>query len=789
MRRLEGGLLVALALACLAPAPLTAFAAPAESVERQYDIPPGPLGSALTRLSSDLNLLFSVDGRLIEGKHTQGLKGRYGMHAAFGALLEGTGLALVADGPRYTLRPLPAVPPPLPEQGLPPIHVRSGPWTEERYLAQESRGAVRVETPLIELPQSITPLTRDFIQDLSIQSMADLLRYVPGVGVAQGEGNRDTPVFRGISSTSDFLFDGIRDDVQYYRDFYNTERVEVLRGPNAMINGYGAPGGVINRIGKTPGWHDLRELSLQTGAWNNRRAALDWDQAIDESKAFRLNVMGEDSGGYRDYFQLRRKGINPVFAIRPTGDVLAVFGYEHFDDTRTADRGIPSYLGRPVDVNASTYFGNPAISVSRVYLDAFYAQLTKDIEGGGRLRTHFRRTSYDKFFQNVFPGSTRLNGGVLEVAMLAHNSLTTRTNTFNQTDLTLPFRLGSVQHTLLTGFELGRQEGGNRREGGLFNGTTNIVYTPVSAPLVTLPVTFRTSATDPNNASVARVAALFVQDQVRWSPQWITVFGLRHDRLDIDVRDFQQNRTLASRDRLWSPRAGIVYQPAPNFSLYGNYSIGYTPRAGELLSALTPSNQALRPEKLVNREAGAKWDIEPTLQATASAYQLDRTGVAVVDPSSPTQQLMLVDGQRTRGVELSLGGSWNSKLKTIASYAWQNSRVTASLSPLAPAGAVMPHVPRHAASIWNRYQIDRQWAAGLGASYRGSVYTSTDNTVQLPGYVRFDAALYFDPYPNFRAQINAENLLNRGYYAYAHSNVNITPGSPRAFRLTVDIRF
>ncbi|MGC3985687.1 MAG: TonB-dependent receptor plug domain-containing protein [Pseudorhodoferax sp.] len=190
---------------------------------------------------------------------------------------------------------------------------------DKGYSATRSTTATKTDTPLIDTPQSISVVTKDQIRDQASQGLAEALRYVPGVGFAQGEGNRETPIFRGIATTADFYIDGVRDDVQYYRDLYNIERVEVFRGPNAMIFGRGATGGLINRVSKQANWTPLMAGSVSLGSDSNKRVAIDLNQAINDSLAFRLNAMHEDSDSYRDGVFLRRTGINPTLSWKATG--------------------------------------------------------------------------------------------------------------------------------------------------------------------------------------------------------------------------------------------------------------------------------------------------------------------------------------------------------------------------------------------------------------------------------------------------------------------------------------
>ena len=651
--------------------------------------------------------------------------------------------------------------------------------------------ATKTDMPLRDVPQAVSVVTRELIADQKMQGMADVVRYVPGVGIAQGEGNRDTPIFRGVSSTSDFYVDGIRDDVQYFRDLYNVERVEALKGPNGMIFGRGGVGGVINRVTRQaePGTRPDRELALQLGSWDDRRVSSDLGRALGASAAFRVTGMYEKSDSYREDVGLERYGVNPTAAISLGSDTTLRAGYEYFHDDRTADRGIPSYQGRPLATPASTFFGNPQESESVVTANVASALVEHRFASRFTLRNRTSYGDYDKLYQNVFPGAVNAAGS--EVAISGYNNGTRRENLFNQTDLVFWQRAFGLDHTLLVGAELGRQETDNLRNTAFFTSispTTTSVNVPVANPVTSLPLEFRQNATDADNHGVATVAALYVQDQVAFSRKLQAILGLRYDRFDMD---FTNNRTatdLSSRDDLFSPRVGLVYKPIVPVSLYASYSLSHLPRAGEQLGSLTLTNRALDPETFRNYELGAKWDVTPGVAFSAAAYRLDRSNVIVPDPNDPTQSL-LVDGQRTRGVELSLAGTVTRAWSVVGGYALQDGEITRSLSATALAGASLAQLPRHSFSLWNRYDFSRRWGAGLGVIHRSEVFTSTDNSVVLPGFTRVDAAVFFSLGSKLRAQLNVENLFDVDYYSYAHSNNNITPGSPRALRAGLTTRF
>jgi catecholate siderophore receptor len=275
---------------------------------------------------------------------------------------------------------------------------------------------------------------------------------------------------------------------------------------------------------------------------------------------------------------------------------------------------------------------------------------------------------------------------------------------------------------------------------------------------------------------------------VALSGQVHAVLGLRYDSFQVDFRNNRTASDFSSRDGLLSPRVGLIYNPIVPVSIYGSYSLSYLPRAGEQLSSLSLTNQALDPEEFRNYEVGAKWDVFPVLAFTTAVYQLDRGNVAVPDPVDPTRS-MLVDAQRTRGLEVGLSGNLTRDWSLIGGYAYQDGEITQSISPTAAAGAVLAQLPKHSFSLWNRYELSPRWGVGVGLIHRTEMFTSTDNLVVLPGYLRVDGGIFVNVTPKLRAQFNVENLLDEKYFLSAHSNTNITPGSPRAIRFTLTTRF
>jgi catecholate siderophore receptor len=652
------------------------------------------------------------------------------------------------------------------------------------YQTAAIGSATKTLTALRDVPQSVTVVPREVIKDQAMQSIADVVRYVPGITAIQGENNRDQVVIRGNSSSADFFLDGVRDDVQYYRDLYNLERIEALKGPNAMIFGRGGGGGVINRVTKQAGFASLGELTLLGGSYRNRRILGDFDRPFSNLVAFRLNGMYENSGSFRNQVHLERLGLNPTLTIAAGKDTQIRVGYEHFRDNRVADRGIPSYRGRPSDTDISTFFGNPNESFVHARVNLLSGVIEHQA-GNLNIRNRTLFGDYYRKYQNFVPGAVNLDETRVNIS--AYNNATRRHNLFNQTDLTYGAKTGLVRHTLLAGAEFGHQVSDNFRNTGFFNNSSTSISVPFSNPTINTPVTFRQNATDADNNVVANVAATYAQDQIELSRMFQVLAGVRFDHFNLRFHNNRNGEIFQRVDNLISPRAGIVFKPAVPLSLYANYSVSYLPSAGDQFSSLTSITQSLKPEKFSNYEFGAKWDVRQSLSLTTAVYRLDRTNTRATDPNDPTR-IVQTGSQRTNGFELGLSGSVTRDWKILGGYAYQDARVT-SATITAPIGARVAQVPRNTFSLWNNYRFSRRLGAGLGIIHRSNMYAAIDNRVVLPGYTRADAAIYYTITERVGLQANLENLFDKKYFVNADGNDNISPGHPRAARLSLTWRF
>jgi catecholate siderophore receptor len=652
------------------------------------------------------------------------------------------------------------------------------------YRTAAVDSATKTLTPLRDIPQSINVVTREQIRDQLLTSLGDVVRYVPGVTAHQGENNRDQIVIRGVSSSADFFLNGMRDDVQYYRDLYNLERIDILKGPNAMIFGRGGGGGVVNRVTKEAGFGRLREINLQVGSYNNKRFALDFDQSVNDKIAFRLNGVYENSDTFRKFVNLERYGISPTLTIKPDAQTGISLGYEHFRDYRTADRGIPSFGGRPADTPISTFFGDPAHSYAGSRVNLGWAAVEHQA-GGFNIRNRTLFGAYDRGYQNFVPGA--VTPDKTQVALSAYNNATQRFNIFNQTDMTYSLTTGSIRHTFLAGAEFGVQLTDNFRNTGFFNNTVTSILAAYARPTIDTPVTFRQSATDADNHLKTNIVATYAQDQIELSRYVQVVAGLRFDHFKLQYHNNRNGQNLLRIDDLVSPRVGLVFKPVTAVSVYGNYSVAYLPSSGDQFSSLTTITQQVKPEKFNNYEAGVKWDVNRAVSLTADVYRLDRTNTRATDPKDPTR-IVQTGSQRTNGFEIGLNGSVTRSWRMIGGYAYQDAFIT-SATTAASAGARVAQVPHHNFSLWNNYQIVSRVAAGLGVIHRSDMFAAIDDTVTLPGYTRADAAVYFSLSEKLRLQANVDNLLDKKYYINADGNNNISPGSPRLIRVGLTATF
>jgi len=657
----------------------------------------------------------------------------------------------------------------------------------EEYGVRATSTGTKTSTPVRNIPQAMTVISERQIEDQGLRSIADVLTFVPGATPGTGESNRDQFTLRGNNTTADFFVDGLRDDVQYFRDLYNVDRVEVLRGSNAMIFGRGGGGGVVNRVTKRSSLNKYNEFRLTGDNEGGVRLTGDIDQPLGKNIGLRVNGMYEEGNSFRRNVDLDRYAINPTLGILVGPATRIDLSFEHARDRRTTDRGVPANNDRPLRGYDKVFFGDPDASYSKSDINVATFALEHDFAPGLTIRHRTLVGDYDKYYQNVYPTDFKETAliGTNAVVLGAYNSRNDRRSLISQTDLIWENSLAGIDQTILIGAEYGHQKSRNLRLNGSFLGGNNFV--PLSDPTVAATITYAGAASAADNRTRATVAAIYIQDQIRPAPWLEIVAGVRFDRFRLVVNDLHGTGSRFERnDNLVSPRIGLILKPLPSLSLYTAYSRSFLPQSGDQAGGLDLTTQSLKPERFDNYEIGAKWEPVAGLLATAAIYRLDRSNTRAAGPTPGT--IVLTGAQRSKGLELGLERSISDRWQVSAGYAWQDAEIRKTTTA-APAGRKVALVPRHTFSLWNRYDVTRRLGFGLGIVSRSSSFASISNAVKLPAYTRVDAAAFFKLTRGIRAQVNVENLFGVDYFPTAHSDNNIAPGAPRSVHATLRFGF
>ena len=656
--------------------------------------------------------------------------------------------------------------------------------TSSGYTQDESRGATKTDTPIVEIAQAVTVITGDLMRDQAMTGVGEALRFVPGVTVAQGEGHRDAPVLRGNTTTADFFVDGVRDDLQYFRDVYNTDRIEVLKGPSGLVFGRGTGGGVINRVSKQADGERTRALTLGIGSFGYARASGDLGGALADGVDARINALYEQAGSYREEVSSERYGLAPSAAFALGAETTLRLSAEHFVDERVTDRGVPSINGRPFEASEKAFYGNPDLSPSEVTVNSLTAVLEHEFSDSLELRTTVLYGDYDKFYQNIFAASA-VNAPNGTVQLAAYNALTTRENLIAQTDLIWKGELAGLQHTLLLGVEAGQQKSDNLRVEGQFPAAGGLERLTVSVADRGRTASAVFGRVSRDNLNDLNLLAVYAQDQIKLTEQLQVIAGVRFDRFDFEF-DNRIGADAARTDEFVSPRFGVVYEPVNDLALYASWARSYLPQSGEQFGNLTPALADFDPEEFENTEVGVKWQPSRELLLTAALFRLDRTNTLA--PGPVAGQSVLTGAQRSEGLELALQGEIMDGWDVAAAYAWQSAEISETTSA-APAGRNVPLVPEQSASLWSKVRTTDRLDLGLGLVWQDDRFATISNAVVLPAFTRLDAAAYYQLTDDLSVQLNVENLTGELYAVSAHNDNNITLSAPLTAKVTLSTQF
>jgi len=667
------------------------------------------------------------------------------------------------------------------------------------YIAEGTSTATKTNTPLLDIPQTITVITEDFAEDTGSLTLGQALLYVPGVTVQQGEGHRDQVTIRGQETNADFFTNGVRDDIQYFRDLYNVEAVEVLKGSSALVFGRGGAGGVINRVTKEANFERTFEGTATLGSYDKRYFTADVGNKISENFAIRLNAMYENSEGFRDHYEVERVGINPTATFKFNKNTKLKASYEYRYDDRTVDRGVPSdsATNEPLRGFQDTFFGNPDASFTEFTGHVATVTFEHKFDGGVQMRSHFSYNDYDKFYQNIMPGSSvdasgdfLIGGSATNDDAGGYNNDTQRESFFWQTDFSYSFKTGDLfKHNVVAGFEYSHQDQVNQRFVPTFPGPVSGTAVMNGADIVGQRININSPTNfdavefnerTRNRHSEVENTSVFIQDQIEIGKYLELIGGVRFDRFDIDFEEADDNVKRSRTDEEYSPRIGVVVKPFEGLSLYGSWSRTFLPSAGDQFDNLSSSNANFEPQEFENSEIGFKWEFMPRLYLTGALYHLDRTN----QPFTVGTDLQAGETE-TKGVEVALSGYLTDDWQINLGYTNQKSEIKFGSNQ----GNSVEGVPENQFSLWTRYQFTKMFGAAVGVIHQSDHFATSGNTVTVPGYTRVDAALFADINEKWSAQLNVENLFDKDYFASAHNNNNISPGAPLSAYVTVKAKF
>ena len=675
-----------------------------------------------------------------------------------------------------------------------PVTSVTGSREESGYKPEQSKAALKIDAPLRDVPQSINVVPQSVLRDQGADSLEDALKNVPGIGLSNGDGQRDQVTIRGFSAIGDQYIDGIRDDALYFRDMSNIERVEVIKGPAAVLYGRGSSGGLINSVTKKPTFAPVQEMGVSFDSEGKRRTQFDagWADQEQKNKAFRVTGALEDSDTFREDGFLERKALAPSAYFQLSDDLEINLGASYLYDKRLIDFGIPSLNGRPVDVGRDKRFGSA--DADQDYTRSEIFSLTAGIDY--RINDTFTLSNTSRYYhydldRNNTLAHTDANrfvtapDGTLLVKLKRGNVQRKEDGWFNQTELKQNAMIAGLNHQLLYGVEFGRQEKDQQ-----FYNQNDVARVPVYGDTL-LPVPSQANRKTGDGLNTQETTGLYVQDLIELSPHWKALLGVRYDEFDQSFRDDLNGKAELERtDYTLSPRAGLVWQPDDAQSYYLSISRSYQP-SGEMFQ-VSATNVELEPEQTTNYEIGAKWNLlQDRLMLTAAVFRLERTDIKTTDPINPAK-LVLAGEQRTDGFETTFMGQLSDKWQLYGGYSFLDAEITKSNSKtngVDNEGQVPTLTPRHSANLWAVRSLDTDWRVGMGANYVGSRYTALDNETEMPGYTTVDAALFYQQ-PKWDAALRLFNVFDKEYYASAHGSVDlITSGAPRTLELSANYRF
>lgn len=810
-----------LALAIAATLPL---ATPVQAAPVTLNQPAQGLGDALNALASQTGLRLLFASNLVEGRQAPALNGSYEPAQALQRLLAGSGLEAVptADG-SFAIRALPQHGGKAQELGEVTVAAeqeQESPTGQLRgYVAQRSN-AGKSNTPVLEMAQSLTVVTRDNMDDRGVQTVSDAISYAPGtLTSAYGQDSRyDWTFLRGFDAIYDTWRDGLRNSGIGFAipkvDPYGLERVEVVRGPASVLYGQGNPGGLVSLTSKRPTATPYHEVGIAGGSFGNKQIFADVSDALDKNGEwrYRLTLHGRDADSSIDYAETNSYYIAPSLTWTPSADTSVTFLMQY-----QADHSTDLYNGTPSPqlTQFAQGFGIPmeVIPPTRNIGNPDYEKFDRDYAAFGYALEHRVNDTWS-LVQNVRFESVGLTYdytqllGFLPPGIFGAETLLTQQavsieeplkNLLLDQNLSGHWNNDRVDYTVVGGLDLSwtdaqRQERTSDNQPSPFPTSPAYSYAlNAFNPNPTYPViTAPTTLTD-NTDTKSNKAGVYVQNRFRFDNNWLLNLAGRQDWVSTQADNHLAATTAKKHDNAFSGQASVMYLAAGGISPYVSYSTGFHP-----ILETDDNGNPFDPETAEQIEAGVKWQPRSTVLLSLASYELTKHNVVSADPQGNNKTQ--TGAVRSRGVEAEATLSLDNGLKLTTSYTHNNAEITEDARRPAFVGSAPELVPENTAAAWLDYTLQngllKGLGAGVGARYIGSMHYRTDDLItgaadgmeiDLKGYTLYDAALRYQ-WQKWSLSVNGQNLAGKEYFAWCTSQI-CQWGLPRSVIATARYRW
>jgi iron complex outermembrane receptor protein len=649
----------------------------------------------------------------------------------------------------------------------------------------------RTDTPLRDIPQSIQVIPQQVLQDQQARSILDGLSNAVGVTpLANPTSSRNYFTIRGFENFNNFLLNGIPDpQISSDASFINVERLEVLRGPASVLYGqtrFSGLGGTVNIVTRQPLSDPFYEVSATAASFNDYQGALDFSGPLNQERTvlYRFIAAYQTFGSFLDFEEGTEISVAPSVALRLGANTdLTIEG-----DVNIQERNGQQPEGQPA---IGTVLPNPNGQIRRSFnpagpqTDNFTVngrvgyRLEHRFNEDWRIRNAFLYTIYDDddrdgapgFFNSSLAADNRTLNRGYGIGSQFYDSYYLDTNLLGE------FCTGTVEHQLLVGFSLSRDESDVSFEFG--DAAPVDIFDPVFDQTVNA-----TGIPTSDSFTTRDTLGIYLQDQITIAENLKFLLGGRIDFFEERSNNRLANTDSGQSDTAFSPRVGVVYQPIPEISLYAGFSQSFAPSIG-----IAANGDTFRPERGTQYEVGAKVDISDELSANLAFYDLTRTNVTTTDPDNPNFSVQTGE-QRSQGIEFDINGEILPGWNIIAGYAYNDARVTEDNS--IPEGNRLRNAPEHSFNLWTTYRIQegnlRGLGFGLGFYFVGERPGDLANSFELPSYFRTDAAIFYER-DRFRAALNVRNLFDIKYYPTASSINSVDVGAPLTVQGTLSWRF